>query len=620
MKKFLLFTLFFAVGTFLQAQTVIIDHETDATTTTFSYFGMPEGASSVIANPDMSGANTSAMVGQFVKAAGSEPWAGGFSNPVPTTPVDLTTDSEICMKVWMPNAGNVALKLENGDPALNWINIAEITETETWVDVCFNTNNLSAEAPIIAAAGNVYTTVVLFFDFQEVVDPEETYFFDDLVVQEGDALEPVDVTFSVDMNEYEADFTQVYVSGTFNEWSGDANPLSDDDNDGVWEGTVENIAAGSHEYKITLDNWNAQEQFSGTEVCTITDPSGQFVNRSLSATMDMTVPTHCFNSCFACGESINITIELGAGGVTVDENGFFIAGGGNFGNPGDFPLSDDDNDGVYTATFERAVGFESFYTFTNGNCPDYSCKEMIAGQDCANPDNFNDRFMGPFTEDATIATCFEQCTTTTDCGAVTSSQVTFQVDMTPFTETIETVYVAGTFNNFSENANPMTDLGNNIWETTIELTDGSYEYKFQVNQWAFQEIFTDGMPCTITSGDMGQFINRTLEVSGDAEMCFVYASCAVCETSTQNLPVDNGIFSVQPTLVQTEAVVTFGSDFTAAKQLTVVNMLGQTVNAVKIDRNTPTYVLDMSDLQNGLYFINAETEGKQQTQRIMVSR
>ncbi len=112
--------------------------------------------------------------------------------------------------------------------------------------------------------------------------------------------EPVtsDVVFGVDMNDYAGEFTTVNLSGSFNEWSGDANPLSDEDGDGIWTGTVA-LAEGSYEYKFTLDNWAVQEMFAGGEDCTVT--SGDFTNRSIAVS---TAAEVCFmwNACAACGE------------------------------------------------------------------------------------------------------------------------------------------------------------------------------------------------------------------------------------------------------------------------------------------------------------------------------
>ena len=103
---------------------------------------------------------------------------------------------------------------------------------------------------------------------------------------------------------------------------------------------------------------------------------------------------------------------------TVSPEGVFLAGGGNFGYPGDFPMSDDDGDGIWSITVEVPHGFTSHYTFTNGACQDWSCKENIAGQGCADPNNWNDRWIENVTADVTVSTCFAQCTTDGSCPSI----------------------------------------------------------------------------------------------------------------------------------------------------------------------------------------------------------
>ncbi|NCF53672.1 MAG: hypothetical protein GWP31_03270, partial [Bacteroidetes bacterium] len=56
---------------------------------------------------------------------------------------------------------------------------------------------------------------------------------------------PKNVTFQVDMNYVTASFTNVYVSGTLNGWSGNSNQLTDPDGDGVYEGTL-SLLPGSY--------------------------------------------------------------------------------------------------------------------------------------------------------------------------------------------------------------------------------------------------------------------------------------------------------------------------------------------------------------------------------------
>jgi len=53
----------------------------------------------------------------------------------------------------------------------------------------------------------------------------------------GQCTYPVD--FAVDMNSYPDTFSQVYVSGQFNSWSGIWDSLSDPDGDNIWTGTID---------------------------------------------------------------------------------------------------------------------------------------------------------------------------------------------------------------------------------------------------------------------------------------------------------------------------------------------------------------------------------------------
>ena len=400
--------------------TTILDFEAPETSTGFQYFGSAlDGTfTTVVANPNASGINTSANVTQYVKPAVAEVWAGAFSNPNPTTPVTLDAGSQICINVLMDHIGNLALKLEQGTSGqANWVTQVSNTLVGEWEQLCFDPTVPSIESPNEPASGT-YQRIVLFFDFGTGgTGTDVTSYFDNIVVVSTGAPQTRVVHFSVDMNSYTENFDSVFVSGTFNNWSGNANPLADPDFDGVWEGDIE-VVNGAYEYKVTLDNWNAQEQFEGFEECTRRDPSGQFVNRLLLVSGDTELSPFCFNSCYACGQEVDITFRLGFGGTHIPSpDGVWLAGGGNFDVPGGkFEMADDDLDGIYEITVPRAIGFNSYYTFTNGNCPDYSCKENIEGQSCANPDNFNDRHLDAVSEDTVIETCFGECTTNTKCS------------------------------------------------------------------------------------------------------------------------------------------------------------------------------------------------------------
>ena len=120
---------------------------------------------------------------------------------------------------------------------------------------------------------------------------------------------PVNVTFKVDMTQ-QTGFTTPYVSGTFNSWSGNANPMTDANADGVWEATI-SIAPGTHEYKFSKDNWAGSEQLASGTSCTIT--ANGFTNRTLVvANQDIVQPTVCWASCSACTTTNPVTEPLTA--------------------------------------------------------------------------------------------------------------------------------------------------------------------------------------------------------------------------------------------------------------------------------------------------------------------
>ena len=113
-----------------------------------------------------------------------------------------------------------------------------------------------------------------------------------------------------------------------------------------------------------------------------------------------------------------VTFEVNMNNETVAPEGVYVAGGGYFGVPGDNPMTDADGDGTWTATIEVPHGFTGYYTFVNGNCADWSCKENLAGLPCAHPENYNDRQLTNVTEATSVQTCFGQCTDDGSCAPI----------------------------------------------------------------------------------------------------------------------------------------------------------------------------------------------------------
>jgi hypothetical protein len=140
----------------------------------------------------------------------------------------------------------------------------------------------------------------------------------------------VNVTFQVDMNQVAAGFTTPEVNGDWNSFCGNCNPLTDANNDGIWETTLP-LLSGSYEYKFSADAWSIQEDLDTLLSCInyTNDPSAPngygYVNRVLNVgTSDVTVPLVCWNSCDPCFYSpqppTGVTCTSGTPGQALSED------------------------------------------------------------------------------------------------------------------------------------------------------------------------------------------------------------------------------------------------------------------------------------------------------------
>ena len=323
------------------------------------------------------------------------------------------------------------------------------------------------------------------------------------------------------------------------------------------------------------------------------------------------------------------TANIVANGGTVSADGIYLAGGSGFGVPGDNPATDADGDGIWTVTVTRAKGFSSYYTFLNGNCPGWGCKEQLAGLPCSDPNNFDDRFFPAVYSDTTVLACFGSCESDGTCTPpATPSDITFNINMDSAPDSIKntftTVYVSGNFNGWSGDANPLTDNGDGTWTATVTIpaTSDSIEYKFQVDNWAAggDEQLTSGDPCTITDPS-GAFVNRSLDVTGDEVLpVYCWSVCSSCLSGTNGLQVDNSLFTLNPSLVQNFTNITFSNDVVNQdKQVFVYNAVGSLVANTTV-QNQSIYRLETADFANGLYFVTVKTGNTMLTQKFVVSK
>ncbi|NNC83620.1 MAG: family 16 glycosylhydrolase [Flavobacteriales bacterium] len=140
-----------------------------------------------------------------------------------------------------------------------------------------------------------------FADQQGCTDASAVNYNPDAQVDDG-SCEYL-VQFQVDMTGYNSPYTTPEVNGTFNDWCGVCDQMSDVDGDDIWEQSII-LPQGFYEFKFAVDNWTDQENFNGTEECVMT--TGSFVNRTLTVNGNMTYGPVCWESCEACPSNCSV--------------------------------------------------------------------------------------------------------------------------------------------------------------------------------------------------------------------------------------------------------------------------------------------------------------------------
>ena len=174
MKKITLF--FFLLGfSFGFSQSLPLDFE--STTTPYPFTDFDGGVATKIANPQISGINTSATVMQMVKGPGAV-WAG--SKITMANPIDFTTQRVIKVKVFSPVAGiQLMLKFEGTGTFTFQKLSAPVTTANVWEELTFDFSN--------DAVNNLNNQIVFMFNFGNQGDgsANSTYLFDDVTQSAG---------------------------------------------------------------------------------------------------------------------------------------------------------------------------------------------------------------------------------------------------------------------------------------------------------------------------------------------------------------------------------------------------------------------------------------------------
>jgi hypothetical protein len=376
--------------------------------------------------------------------------------------------------------------------------------TSTLVPVTFTGTSGTATIPAQSAA-----TTVQYYVFSTTVSSPASADIDKVTIRTltnaganfnytvNSPLPPVNITFQVDMNQVTVDPSGVFIAGSFNGFSNQAMTSA---GGGVYTYTA-SLAQGAvvqYKFKNGTNGWEGN----------ISAPCGDGSNRTYTVgSSDATVDAVCFNSCSACPSTYNITFRVNMSAETV---------GGSVYINGNFPpanwstpqLMTDEGGGIYSYTATLGAGNNYEYKFING-----SNYEGNLSAPCGNGSNRT--ITVPSANTTLPVACFGYC------GNCTTNSVTFRVDMSQVTVDPSGVFIAGSFNGFSNSA--MTDAGGGLYTYTLNLQQGtSVEYKFKngTNGWEGNI----NAPC-------GNGSNRVLNVSNSSSQLVAitcFNSCGAC--------------------------------------------------------------------------------------------
>ncbi len=436
------------------------------------------------------------------------------------------------------------------------------------------------------------------------------------LAQEGE------ITFVVDMNNYAGGQTlgadNVYVNGVYNSWCGDCNPLTDDNGDGVYEGTY-SLPLGLNEYKFTVNGWDDDEALTAGSFCTIT--VGENTNRLVNVTGAATLATACWAQCTTCdgageasGGMVTLSVDMNEydGGQFLTPDNVSVAGSfNNWSGDANF-MSDADEDGVYEITVMMEAGAQD-YLFTVNNFTD--TEGMSASATCVVAFGEFVNRVTVVDGDQTVPTvCWNSCDA---CGVVQAQDgdISLSVDMNDYSGSQDlsssTVYVSGAFNSWCGTCDPLADdNGDGVYDAVISFPAGSQQFKFTINDWTDEENLTEAGDCTFTDGE---FTNRIIEVDGDATYeTTCWESCAACgESGIEEMNTISANMYPNPATdflrIEVKEII---------EVVQVLDLAGKTVislNAV----DQPTTSIDLNELSSGVYFVNVQTASGQATERIV---
>jgi hypothetical protein len=131
----------------------------------------------------------------------------------------------------------------------------------------------------------------------------DTIFWEKMVVSNtNNVVDSAEVTFKLDMSEVSFPFNTPEINGTFNNWCGNCDFMSDVDGDNNWEKSIYLFPGDTIEYKFSTDNYSMLEFLNSNDQCTNGDLN--LTNRILVVPQTNSIYSVCWESCEPCVTSV----------------------------------------------------------------------------------------------------------------------------------------------------------------------------------------------------------------------------------------------------------------------------------------------------------------------------
>ncbi|MFH1754624.1 MAG: alpha amylase N-terminal ig-like domain-containing protein [Candidatus Latescibacterota bacterium] len=269
----------------------------------------------------------------------------------------------------------------------------------------------------------------------------------------------------------------VFLAGTFNNWSATANQMTDDDGDGIFEYTMD-LVPGRYEYKFVV-NGTWYEDLNAAEFVDDTHGGRNSIlnvgENGVIAPPPAPAPAPASNTKPAGdGDGHPVTFTYTP---MVPTDNIFLAGTFNSWSPTAMQMTDEDDDNVYEYTLKLEPGRYEYKFVVNGAWyEDQKAGEFVddghggknsilnVGEGGVIPSAGSAMGGAPMGEDSYVP----------------APEGVFQVEFlfTP-EKTPQKVFIAGSFNDWSATSNPMTDPeGDGTYTIGLVLPGGTHKYKF----------------------------------------------------------------------------------------------------------------------------------------------